>query len=107
MGKLCDAWAVMLTQTSRLHQRHEVILENGVASAQPGTPIQVRLCNVGTTERSLKTGSVGGYSTVYEGPVIAIVEEMPKQLPDKAPPRIAEVNLDDAPKNLHTRIRTM
>lgn len=79
-------------------------MANSFASAQPGTPIQVRLCNVGTSESVLKKGSVIGYSTVYEGPVVAMVEEKPQPLPGKAPPSIAEVVLEDAPKKLHTKI---
>lgn len=65
----------LFTTNSRLHQHHQVILANGMASTLPGTPTQVRLCNVGTTTRYLKKGTVVGFAETYRGPVVATVDE--------------------------------
>jgi len=104
----CDVEGMVLVSTStRLHQKHQVVLANGLASIQPGVPVEVRLCNIGPTERKLKKGAVLGYAETYEGPVVATIDEKPKPLAEKPPPTIESVNLSDAPKNMHTKIRKM
>jgi len=104
----CDIEGMVLVSTNtRLHQKHQVVLAIGLASIQPGVPIEVRLCNIGPKERKLKKGAVLGYAETYTGPVVATVDEKPKPLPEKAPPTIEDVDLSDAPKNLHSRIRKM
>lgn len=104
----CDiAGLALLTTNSRLHQRHQVILANGLASTSVGSTTQARLINVGTSPRILKKGCVLGFAEAYEGPVVAVVDDKSKPLQYKAPPSINDVHLSDAPKNLHTRIRKM
>lgn len=104
----CDIPGLVHVQTnSRLHQRHQIILANGLASSSPGVPFQVKLCNVGTATRHLKKGTVIGFAEVYSGPVIALVDEKPQPPAAKPPPSIEDVDLTDAPKNLHARIRKM
>lgn len=98
---------IHVTTNSRLHQGHQVILANGVACTLPAVPFQVRLCNVGATTRYLKKGTVLGSAEMYEGPVIATVDEKPQPPQDKPAPSVDSVDLADAPKHLHKRIRRM
>lgn len=80
----CDiAGLALLTTNSRLHQRHQVILANGLASTSVGSTTQVRLINVGTSPRILKKGCVLGFAEAYEGPVVAVVDDKPKPLQEK------------------------
>lgn len=106
----CDVpGLVLMSPNARMHQRHQVTLANGLASVYHNQPLHVRLCNVGPVRCILKKGSVVGYAETYSGPVVATVDKPPTPPPidDNPTPSINDVDLTDAPKNLHKKIRTM
>ena len=97
---------VLVTANSRLHQKHQVLLANGLHAVRQEEPFAVRLCNIGTAAR-FKKGTVLGFATPYDGSVFSVGTLPEEDVSDGPASPLDAVDLSAVPESLRDRVRAM